>query len=239
MSEHDGHRHRIIEKLDTGVLCEHELLEILLFNALPRRNTNDLAHRLLTAFGSIRGVFSASVEQLKLVDGVGENVAAYLRCIGRFYETYYEADKEAFPRRFDPEAFISYINERYARMDREVLDFYLLDERKNIVFCKRFTIDNPQRVVMNPEELTKLILVNKPSGVAVVHNHLSGSCFPSPSDDKTTNQIQLICSIHNVLFCDHYIYSPVGVYSYYRSGRMKEINREFSIGAILKERGGV
>ena len=61
MSEHDGHRHRIIEKLDTGVLCEHELLEILLFNALPRRNTNDLAHRLLTAFGSIRGVFSASV----------------------------------------------------------------------------------------------------------------------------------------------------------------------------------
>ena len=71
MSEHDGHRHRIIEKLDTGVLCEHELLEILLFNALPRRNTNDLAHRLLTAFGSIRGVFSASVEQLKLVDGVG------------------------------------------------------------------------------------------------------------------------------------------------------------------------
>jgi len=41
------------------------------------------------------------------------------------------------------------------------------------------------------------------------------------------------------LFCDHYIYSPVGVYSYYRSGRMKEINREFSIGAILKERGGV
>ena len=99
MSEHDGHRHRIIEKLDSGNLCEHEILEILLFNAIPRRNTNELAHRLLAAFGSVRGIFSATVAQLKTVDGVGENVAAYLRCVGKFYEVYRAADEERFPKK--------------------------------------------------------------------------------------------------------------------------------------------
>ncbi|MBS5023490.1 MAG: hypothetical protein KH054_10090 [Firmicutes bacterium] len=128
MSEHDGHRHRIIEKLDSGNLCEHEILEILLFNAIPRRNTNELAHRLLAAFGSVRGIFSATVAQLKTVDGVGENVAAYLRCVGKFYEVYRAADEERFPKKFEAESFMAFVKENYAPADKEVLDFYLIDE---------------------------------------------------------------------------------------------------------------
>ena len=238
MSEHDGHRHRIIEKLDSGNLCEHEILEILLFNAIPRRNTNELAHRLLAAFGSVRGIFSATVAQLKTVDGVGENVAAYLRCVGKFYEVYRAADEERFPKKFEAESFMAFVKEKYAPADKEVLDFYLIDEKQNIVLCKRFTIDSPQRVVVKPEELTKLIVENKPFGIVAVHNHLKGNCFPSVADDKTTRQFQLICSFHNMLFCDHFIYSPAGIYSYYKSGKMREISRNFSIGSVLEREGG-
>ena len=68
MSEHSGHRHRLIQKLDSGSLCEHEYLEMLLFNAVPRRNTNDIAHRLLARFGNIRDVLGAPLEQLQQVE---------------------------------------------------------------------------------------------------------------------------------------------------------------------------
>ena len=74
--EHAGHRRRMIEKLKTDSLLEHELLEVLLFNALPRRNTNDLAHKLLGEFGSVKEILSAPIEQLTKVEGVGESVAA-------------------------------------------------------------------------------------------------------------------------------------------------------------------
>lgn len=236
MSEHDGHRRRIIEKLDSGSLREHELLEILLFNAVPRRNTNDLAHRLLATFGSIRSIFSASMARLRTVDGIGENVAAYLFCIGRFYEKYYEAPKEPlFPQKFESKSFMEFIAGKYAPMDSEVLDFYFIEESRKIIFCKRFSTDDPQRVSVAPEELTRLLVECKPFGMVAVHNHLTNNSFPSGADDKTTYQLQLICSYHNVLFCDHFIYSRAGIYSYYRSGRMKEISESFSIGSILKK----
>lgn len=239
MAGHDGHRQRIIEKLDSGSLCEHELLEILLFNAIPRRNTNDLAHRLLAAFGSVRGVFSASVKELESVDGIGDSVAAYLRCIGKFYEAYYETGERAFPEKFEPDTFLTFLSEKYAPLEKEVLDFYFLDEHQRITFCKRFTSGSTRQVVVKPDHLTELLVSDrKPYGVIAVHNHLKGSCLPSGADDTTTRQFQLICSIHNVLFCDHYIYSPVGIYSYYRSGRMREISKDFSIGNILSGRGG-
>ena len=53
MAIHDGHRQRMYEKAEKGVLAEHEWLEVLLFNAIPRRNTNDIAHALIAQFGSV------------------------------------------------------------------------------------------------------------------------------------------------------------------------------------------
>ena len=239
MSGHEGHRHRIIEKLDSGGLCEHEILEILLFNAIPRLNTNDLAHRLLEAFGSIPRIFSAPVSRLKSVEGVGENVAAYLCCIGKFFETYYAGREDTYPKTFEERTFLAYVEERYAPAENEVLDFYLLDKAKNIFFCKRFSSGELRRVVIRPEQLTRLILENKPDGLIAVHNHPNGNCFPSETDDKTTGQCEMICSIHNVKFYDHFIYSPAGTYSYYCSGKMKEIHQKYSVGAILGKGEGV
>ena len=79
---HEGHRKRMYEKLkNNDGLLDHEILEILLFNAVPRKNTNPIAHNLLNTFGSLGGVFNATHRQLVTVDGVGESVAAYLKCI--------------------------------------------------------------------------------------------------------------------------------------------------------------
>ena len=80
-SVHQGHRARQRKKLlENGprAFADHELLEMLLYYAIPRRDTNELAHRLLERFGSLQGVFSAPVEELSTVEGVGENAAVLL-----------------------------------------------------------------------------------------------------------------------------------------------------------------
>ena len=71
---HEGHRARMRTKLmESGerVFADHELLEVLLYYAIPRRDTNELAHRLLEQFGSLQGVLSASAQELACVKGVG------------------------------------------------------------------------------------------------------------------------------------------------------------------------
>ena len=236
MSEHGGHRKRIIQKLESGALLEHELLEVLLFNAIPRRNTNDIAHRLLAEFGSIRAIFNTPIDVLKKVNGVGESVAAYLFCIGQFYKAYYDSDKsESYPEIFDPTTFLSYVKRAYEKEKKEVLDVFFLSADGTIIAKKRFGASNFFKAELSPEELVQFLVEYEPSGIVLVHNHPYGVAMPSQTDDETTAQCQIICSAQNVLFCDHAIYAPNGVYSYYLSGKMREITKSFSLKQMIAD----
>lgn len=238
---HEGHRERIIEKLDSGALCEHEYLEILLFNAFKRCNTNDLAHRLLAEFGSIRGVFAASFEQLCRVKGIGKSAAAYLRVIGKFYNSYYATDERAFPDRFDSGEFLSFVKREYGNLSAEVMDFYLLDDDGFIFKRKRFTDGQDGEVIMDSAELTRCIVENEPAGIVLVHNHPLGKAHASEADETVTKSCQFICSCNNIMFCDHIIYAAEGVYSYYLSGELREISAGYSFRGIMesKRREGI
>ena len=79
---HSGHRERVKQKFaDCGELAfsDHELLEMLLFYSIPRQNTNDIAHRLIDRFGSLKGVTEARLEELITVEGVGRNTAILIK----------------------------------------------------------------------------------------------------------------------------------------------------------------
>ena len=235
MGAHDGHRKRIIQKIESNALLPHEFLEILLFNGVPRRNTNDLAHRLLAEFGSIPGVFAASMEQLQRVDGVGESLAAYIRVIGLCYTQYSQVAKESpYPKTFNRDSFLPFVKKEYCNLTREVLDVYLLGEDGLIVARKRFSEERFFDVELPPEELTKLFMEYSPSGIVLVHNHPFGEATPSKTDDRMTQQCQLICSTQNVLLCDHIIYAPNGLHSYYLSGEMQRISQRYSLDSVLE-----
>ena len=80
---HKGHRKRMKDKADgCSALYDHEILELLLFTAQPRVNTNPAAHALLDRFGTLKGVFSASTEELKTVKGIGDSSANLIRVVG-------------------------------------------------------------------------------------------------------------------------------------------------------------
>lgn len=231
---HYGHRQRIYDKFKNGDrLHEHELLEMLLFNAIPLKNTNDLAHRLLAEFKSIRGVFSASIDELQKVDGVGQSVAAYLRCVGLFYDRYYEFQNSAMPEFFETKNFIEFIKNEYSKQKSEVLDFFLLDSNRKIIHRQRFAHADFFKVEVKPEAFTKMLVDYQPAGFVVVHNHPFSKSTPSNADDDATAQFQIISSFHNILFCDHFIYGKDGVYSYYLDGKMRKYSEKFSIGKII------
>ena len=225
---HDGHRERLIRKMSQGNLCDHEYLEALLFNAVPRRNTNDIAHRLLAELGSVYNIFNAPIDRLMRIEGVGKSVASYLYCIGKMIQEYEKTDglRLRYPLKYCKESFTFYLKQEYANFPYEVLDVYMLNKNSEMFMRKRFSVRDENSVMILPEELTKSIVTEEATGVIVVHNHPSGESEPSLEDDKATKKIQLICLLNNVLFCDHIIYSPSGTYSYLQSGRLQTLGKE-------------
>ncbi len=235
--EHSGHRQRLMDKVLAGTCCEHEFLEMFLCFSIPRRNTNDLAHRLLSAFGSLPNVLAATPEQLMCVEGVGKNTAALLCCMGKFCEDYFQKFKgqNALPETYEREAFVRYVNEHYGVMKNEVFDVYLLDGNGRIFLHKSFTSNQGGSVYADGEALTALLAAAKPSGIVLVHNHPFGKPEPSAADDKATKACLYICSVQNVLLCNHFIYSPLGIYDYYSSGKLAPLTKNHSISRLTKE----
>ncbi len=233
MALHDGHRKRMYEKAEKGILAEHEWLEVVLFGAIPRKNTNEIAHRLIARFGSAERVFFASMSELQEVEGVGASVAAQIRAIGHFFAQHRVAGELKFDGVFSTEAFLPFVKKAYADIYHEVVDIYLLDGECHVVKKQRFTVESICSVQVIPEDMATFILTEDVSGIVMVHNHPFGDALPSGTDDLMTKNCQMLCSMHNRLFCDHIIYAPSGIYSYYASGRMKEITKNYSVSSIL------
>lgn len=235
MQVHDGHRQRMYEKMKHNALAEHEWLEVLLYGMQPRRNTNEVSHRLIQRFGTVEDVLAASLEELQTVDGVGIQIASHLKCVQHFY-AYYEKDTSGmFEERYTVTAFLSFVKGLYPTIPHEVADLYLLDGEGYVIKKQGFTIENISSVLMKPEILSAFCLTNGARGVVLVHNHPSGIGLPSEADDTMTKNMQVLCSMHNLLLCDHVICATNGIYSYYLSGRMQEISKNYSIETLVQK----
>ena len=235
--DHSGHRQRLLQKLErTGDLTEHERLEILLFYVFKRRNTNDLAHRLLAEFGSLKNLSKAGIADLQRVEGIGRQAALFLYVLGRTHQTMGETAtiQTAVWENYDAEKFVASVRPHYVGLKSEVLDFYLLDVGGNVYLRRRFRGEK-DNVTIDPSIFTRMILDNDPSGIIAVHNHPSGSPIPSSHDEEMTRLCQMVCSFHNVLFCDHLILTEQSSYSYYRTGKMQELCRKYSVKNMQEE----
>lgn len=227
-STHSGHRQRLIDKIESMSLHEHELLEALLFNAIPRQNTNELAHRLLAEFGGIEEVLTASMADLERVQGVGRSVSSYLRLIGIICQrSSFGKAKEDMPKRFSYATFMPYVKKTYENVSFEVLDAYALDDAGEIITKVRFSSSMYGKVEISSQNLLRLIYTQNPTGIVLVHNHPRGEAKPSAKDDATTAQCQKICMENGVVFCDHIIYGQAGVYSYNLTGKLQKIGTDY------------
>ena len=234
MGLHDGHRKRLMESLDSGMLFTHEELEMLLFYAIPRKNTNGIAHKLLKEFGTVRAIFSASVEELCRVEGVGLQTAAFLSLIGKLCEKVHTLPYSDYEGAFESARFIPYIYGKLSQEKEEIAEVYSLNKKGEVVRCRRIDGETAFNVSLLPEQISHAFLDKDTVGIVLVHNHPIGRAQPSETDDLTTRKCQMLCSCHNVLLCDHLVVAPSGVYSYYISGRMKEFSENYSVDSLIK-----
>lgn len=224
------------EKLTSGSqLYDHELLEILLFNALPRKNTNFIAHSLLQTFGSLAGVFEADVDKLMSVEGVGKSTATYIKSVGECMKRINPANVGVAVLRNQKDVS-DFVFMRLRAKSVEVLEIYFLDKAGKVTSIYSFTSDDAHRVDVTSKKIAALFATVRPHSVIVAHNHPHGEAAPSVNDELFTKEMQMICSLNGVDFKDHCILGSDGeIYSYYRSGEIDKIKSCYTFKNILNE----
>ncbi len=234
--EHAGHRQRMYEKAQREELLDWELMEMVLYTFLPRRNTVDLAHKLLDRFGSAITVFFASLEQLLEVNGVGDSIAKALYIMGLVYRKHFKLIYDPFAGKFNHTEFLLRAGDMYAAEKSEVLDIYLFNEGGRVISRHRRTDEMHGQVYLDTQWLGKLLADEEVCGVMMVHNHPEGAACYSGNDEIATRACQMACNMHRKVLCDHVIFSKEGVYSYYQKGNLDKISEKYSLNKIIREK---
>lgn len=226
MGMHAGHRKRMREKLfaDGGSMTDHELVEMLLFACVPRRNTNPIAHDLLDTFGDLNGLFEATPRLLMTVDGVGEEVAAHICLCGQILRRM-SAQARAEVRLTSFEELKNFALRRFAGGLGEKLEFYLTDADGLLVYVKTVSNIFDDKVVAEIRPLSTLLANMRPATVFVAHNHPSGNPEPSAGDDAAVHELLHVCRDFGVRLGDSIILAAEKVYSYYQNYRLGELRR--------------
>lgn len=232
---HEGHRERMKERLKYEMegVQDHELLEMLLFYAIPRKNTNPIAHDLITSFGSLSAALKAPLQDLINVAGVGVSTAQFLKIVSEICGRVNLADSKV-PRATSLFDFSKYIIARLRPLEGEVIELYCLDKLDRLKYTKRYTSEEPNKVVVSADEVCRFVALQNPAGLIVAHNHPKGPAQPSESDDRFTFQILMLCAANGTRLYDHVIVAPSENYSYFKQGQLDTM-RAIIQGRILKE----
>ena len=223
--DHGGHRQRMRERyLKQGLdgFAPHEILELLLFYAIPQKNVNPLAHQLINRFGSLYGVLNASPQQLMQVEGIGEYAATFLTLVqsaARQAARMWGTDKVRLSTR---QAAADYCIRLLHGEKREM--FYALclngqmETLSDVLIAKGSLSDVPAypRIVMDA------VLTHNAHAVLLCHNHPSGSVAPSPQDLDATKTLARLLSEVEVVLIDHIIVANNRAVSMMRNGFIRQ-----------------
>lgn len=216
-----GHRKRLRARfLKTGSesLHDYELIELLLFGAIPRGDVKPLAKRLITTFGSFSEVISADARTLALEDGLGEAAVCALKIAQAGAIRLAQEQVMNKPVLSSWQMLLDYCRASMAYHGVEQFRLLYLN-RKNVLIAdelqQRGTIDHTP---VYPREVIKRALELEASALIMVHNHPSGDTTPSPADIDMTKRIKSIARPLSIEIHDHVIVSRKGYYSFKSTG---------------------
>ena len=209
MGLHDGHRQRAKDRyrqLGADALADHELLELALFYAIPRQDTNETAHRLLKRFRSLQGVLQATPEELEKEEGVGRSAALLLCLIGDISR---RARITSLPEKIlnSPDRTGAYFMELLTGQKRELLYQVCLDGKGTVSA-------SPVHV----RQVVENALYAGASTIILAHNHPSGVALPSDADVLVTRRIQEALAPLGIRLADHIIVADDDYVSMAESG---------------------
>jgi DNA repair protein RadC len=208
-----GHRERLRTRfLDAGAdaVNEYELLELVLFRAIPRRDVKPLAKELIAKFGSFAEAISAPPARLREVEGLGEAAIAEFKIVQAAAGRLARGQVRKRPVLSSWSAVLDYCRTTMAFADREQFSIIFLDKRNQVIADEIQQTGTVDHTPVYPREVVKRALELSATAVILVHNHPSGDPTPSRADIQMTQQIVDIAKPLGISVHDHIIVGKEG-----------------------------
>jgi DNA repair protein RadC len=218
---HLGHRDRLKERFArAGIagLQDYEVLELLLFYALPRKDVKPLAKELMKRFGSFKGVLDAGSEALEGVPGIGRHAALFFRLVrdlGSLYLQQKAGEKEQIS---STKELIDYCLSSMGALKDEHFAVIYLNARNKIIKVETIQEGIVNQAVVYPRKVLEKALTHKASAIILVHNHPSGHVRPSDADIRLTRVLQDAARVMDIVLHDHLIVGENRFYSFREEG---------------------
>ena len=220
-SVHKGHRERLKARfLETGLdsFTDVQALELLLFYAIPQKDTNPIAHALLNRFGSLSQVLDAPLEALKKVPGISDHSASLLRLVtelARFYQVDSAQRTEVLT---SLDACGRYLVPRFFGRKVESVFLLCLDAKCKVLCCREIGEGSVNAASISVRKVVEAALSANATTVVLAHNHPSGVALPSADDVQTTRRIAAALSAVEVKLIDHIVVAEGDFISMAQSG---------------------
>ena len=229
--ENDGHRTRLRERFmkeGASNFQDHEVLELMLFGSVARKDTNKLAHNLLSKFGGFSGVLNASPEQLMTVSGVSTVTACNLAILKEVFHRY-RRDEQDKSKLKGLASIIRYVQSIISASFYERMIVVYVDASTTYLQEEEFTSDNSQEVTVDTKKIVATAMRISAAGVVLFHCHSSTTCQPSEEDVHFTEKLYFALASMNITLLEHMIFNKEDeYYSFHRSGDMKKITDKYN-----------
>jgi len=213
---HEGHRQRLknkFQKQGLEAFEEHEILELLLFYALPRKDTNETAHLLIEHFGSLKGVFEADIRELEEVEGLGNHSATLIKMMPEIARRYFISTNSSVRLKTIGDA-ATFVKSILFGKPNEELYIFCLDMRYKLIHYEKIAEGSIDSLVAYPRKIVACALRHNASHIILAHNHPTGQPNPSSKDIETTIQVLEAIKPIGVHLVDHIICADNQFYSF-------------------------
>ncbi len=218
-----GHRKRLRERfLKTGIkgMSEHEVVELLLTLAIPRKDVKERAKGLLQQFENLKGILDAPREELHKVKGIGSVTPVALKIIKSVATLYLQQDAETRDVLTDPLQISTFWRMRIGGLTNEVFQIGYLDSayrllRDGVETLEKGTVD---RANVYPRKVVEAALRRRAAAIVLAHNHPNGNVEPSEQDKLLTRALVLAAEAVQLKIVDHLIVSSADTFSFRQAG---------------------
>lgn len=205
---HKEHRKRMRERyLTSGIdsFSTHNIVEFMLFNVIPRKDTNETAHKLLNYYGSFANILDADYYDLIQREGIGVYAATFIKLLPDLFRIY-SIDKASTGTVYDKvdkiaEFLISY----YTAITKEIIVVILLNNKNAMIDCVKIHEGSVSSGFVNPDMIAEIVFTRKATNFILAHNHPNGDPQPSTEDILATRMINNAFSMFNIKMLEHYI----------------------------------
>lgn len=205
---HDEHRKRLRERfIKEGIdsFEAHQILELMMFYTIPRKDTNETAHLLLDKFGTFANVLDAPVKELMEVKGVGENTALFLNMIPQIMRRYENSKLKVLSSISSTAEAGEYVKSLFHGRIYECFFLICLNAQNKVVHTEKISEGTPNETSVYPRNVVRIAIQNNATSVILAHNHPGGSITPSSSDIESTAMISSALKTVDIGLMDHIV----------------------------------